>query len=205
MAEIDYYLFPLSPFSYLAGLRLEEIAARHGARDRLQAGAALPHLRRDRHAAGQGPPRLAAELPAAGHRPGGAGGGPAGQPRSRAHWPTNPVPASRGDHRGAGGGRRRPRRAGARLPARGLGRGPRHRRGRGGARRAWPRAGFDPALADRGLLDGGRDAGAQHRRGAAPHGVRRAELRGRRARCSGARTGCRCSTPISRRSAEPAL
>ena len=31
MAEIDYYLFPLSPFSYLAGLRLEEIAARHGA------------------------------------------------------------------------------------------------------------------------------------------------------------------------------
>lgn len=31
MAHIDYYLFPISPFSYLAGLRLEEIAARHGA------------------------------------------------------------------------------------------------------------------------------------------------------------------------------
>lgn len=31
MAQIDYYLFPLSPFSYLAGLELEEIAARHGA------------------------------------------------------------------------------------------------------------------------------------------------------------------------------
>ncbi len=31
MATIDYYLFPLSPFSYLAGLRLEEIAARHNA------------------------------------------------------------------------------------------------------------------------------------------------------------------------------
>jgi 2-hydroxychromene-2-carboxylate isomerase len=31
MASIDYYLYPLSPFSYLAGLRLEEIAARHGA------------------------------------------------------------------------------------------------------------------------------------------------------------------------------
>jgi 2-hydroxychromene-2-carboxylate isomerase len=31
MAGIDYYLFPLSPFTYLAGLRLEEIAARHGA------------------------------------------------------------------------------------------------------------------------------------------------------------------------------
>jgi 2-hydroxychromene-2-carboxylate isomerase len=32
MAEIDYYYFPLSPYCYLAGLKLEEIAARHGAR-----------------------------------------------------------------------------------------------------------------------------------------------------------------------------
>ena len=31
MATIDYYLFPLSPFCYLAGLELEAIAARHGA------------------------------------------------------------------------------------------------------------------------------------------------------------------------------
>ena len=31
MPTIDYYLFPLSPFGYLAGLRLEEVAARHGA------------------------------------------------------------------------------------------------------------------------------------------------------------------------------
>lgn len=31
MAEIDYYLFPLSPFSYLAGLDLEALAARQGA------------------------------------------------------------------------------------------------------------------------------------------------------------------------------
>jgi 2-hydroxychromene-2-carboxylate isomerase len=31
MARIDYYFFTLSPFSYLAGARLEEIAARHGA------------------------------------------------------------------------------------------------------------------------------------------------------------------------------
>lgn len=30
MARIDYYLFVLSPFTYLAGLRLEEIAAKHG-------------------------------------------------------------------------------------------------------------------------------------------------------------------------------
>lgn len=31
MAEIDYYLFPLSPFTYLAGGELEAIAARRGA------------------------------------------------------------------------------------------------------------------------------------------------------------------------------
>ncbi len=30
MAQIDYYLFPLSPFTYLAGRGVEEIAARHG-------------------------------------------------------------------------------------------------------------------------------------------------------------------------------
>ena len=29
--SIDYYFSTLSPFSYLAGQRLEEIAARHGA------------------------------------------------------------------------------------------------------------------------------------------------------------------------------
>ncbi len=31
MTEIDYYLFPLSPFAYLAGDKLERIAAKHGA------------------------------------------------------------------------------------------------------------------------------------------------------------------------------
>ena len=31
MAKIDYFLSLLSPFTYLAGLRLEEIAAKHGA------------------------------------------------------------------------------------------------------------------------------------------------------------------------------
>ena len=31
MAHIDYYFTTLSPFTYLAGTRLEEIAARHGA------------------------------------------------------------------------------------------------------------------------------------------------------------------------------
>lgn len=32
MAQIDYYFSTLSPFTYFAGTRLEEIAARHGAR-----------------------------------------------------------------------------------------------------------------------------------------------------------------------------
>ena len=32
MAEIDYYLSPLSPYCYLAGLKLEAIAAAQGAR-----------------------------------------------------------------------------------------------------------------------------------------------------------------------------
>jgi len=31
MAHIDYFLFPISPFTYLAGNRLEEIAQKHGA------------------------------------------------------------------------------------------------------------------------------------------------------------------------------
>lgn len=31
MAHIDYYMFTLSPFTYLAGSRLEEIAVRNGA------------------------------------------------------------------------------------------------------------------------------------------------------------------------------
>jgi len=30
MTQIDYYLFPLSPFGYLAGLKLEKIAETHG-------------------------------------------------------------------------------------------------------------------------------------------------------------------------------
>lgn len=31
MAHIDYFLFPISPFSYLAGNEMEEVAARHNA------------------------------------------------------------------------------------------------------------------------------------------------------------------------------
>ncbi len=92
MAVIDYYLFPLSPFSYLAGLRLEEVAARHGARIEYKpvllyrifdaTGAPLP---KDRHPSRQkyrlqDIARVARwnGLPVNLHP---------------AHWPTNPVPA----------------------------------------------------------------------------------------------------------------
>ena len=94
MAEIDYYLFPLSPFSYLAGLELEAIAARQGASIaykpvqllRIFAEVGTPQV--------GGPASVEAEVPPAGHRPAGAGakGMPINlQPR---HWPTNPMPAS---------------------------------------------------------------------------------------------------------------
>ncbi len=93
MAEIDYYLFPLSPFAYLAGLRLEEIAQARGAtityrpvqlfRIFAETGTAPVA---ERHPSRQAY-RLAdiarvAEL----------NGLPVNvKPR---HWPTNPVPAS---------------------------------------------------------------------------------------------------------------
>ena len=32
MTDIDYYVFPLSPYCYLAGARLEDMAAKYGAR-----------------------------------------------------------------------------------------------------------------------------------------------------------------------------
>jgi 2-hydroxychromene-2-carboxylate isomerase len=93
MAEIDYYLFPLSPFSYLAGLRLEEIAARHAAAItykpvqlfRIFAEVGTP-LVKDRHASKQ---RYRLQDAARVAR---VNGLPINlHPR---FWPTNPVPAS---------------------------------------------------------------------------------------------------------------
>ncbi|MER2509711.1 MAG: 2-hydroxychromene-2-carboxylate isomerase [Amaricoccus sp.] len=93
MARIDYFLFPLSPFSYLAGLKLEAIAARRGAEIayrpvelfRIFAETGTAQVK-DRHPSRQkyrlvDMARLArAEgLPVNLHPP---------------FWPTNPVPAS---------------------------------------------------------------------------------------------------------------
>ncbi len=93
MTQIDYYLFPLSPFSYLAGQGLEEIAAAHTARVVYKpvqlfqifeaTGTALP---KDRH-----PSRQAYRLQDIA-RVARMTGMPVNL--KPAHWPTNPAPAS---------------------------------------------------------------------------------------------------------------
>ncbi len=152
MTRIDYYYFPISPFTYLAGTRLEEIAAEHGAEVRYkpvqlmrifaETGTPPP---KERHASRQAY-RLADIA-----RVARANGMAINlQP---AHWPTNPVPASSAliAAQDAGGG------------------------DIGGLAHAFCRAcwaedrdiaddavirdllsacGFDPGLADRGLLSG---------------------------------------------------
>ena len=93
MAHIDYYLGTISPFVYLAGTRLEEVAARHGATityrplDLIQlfgrTGGVAP---RDRHPSRQAYraqelTRTAGELDMPFHL-------------KPAHWPTNMAPSS---------------------------------------------------------------------------------------------------------------
>ncbi|MEM7546995.1 MAG: 2-hydroxychromene-2-carboxylate isomerase [Pseudomonadota bacterium] len=92
MAQIDYYFTPLSPFTYLAGLQLEEIAARHGATIAYKpinfmramdemGGLPVPKRHPSRQAYRlQELPRIAKRnnLPLT---------------LNPAHWPTNPVPA----------------------------------------------------------------------------------------------------------------
>ena len=128
MAHIDYYLSTLSPFAYLAGTRLEEIAARHGATITYKpldiialfarTGGTPPAERHPSRQAwrAQDLPRQARKL---------------GMPLNPqpAHWPTNPAPSSYAiiAAQGAGGGDVGG--AGSFGPARLLGRGVRHRRG----------------------------------------------------------------------------
>jgi 2-hydroxychromene-2-carboxylate isomerase len=150
MAEIDYYLFPLSPFAYLAGAGLEEIASRHGATIaykpvqlmRIFAETGTPQLK-DRHPSRQ-KYRLADIARVARAR---------GMPVNPAprHFPTNPVPASA-----------------AIISAQATGSGDVGALVRGFLRAVWAEerdiaddavvrdvlaaAGFDPGLVDRGML-----------------------------------------------------
>ncbi|MBJ6372241.1 2-hydroxychromene-2-carboxylate isomerase [Sedimentitalea arenosa] len=152
MAKIDYYFATLSPYAYLAGDRLEKIAARHGASVTYKpldlialfsrtGGTPVPQ----RHPARQA--YRAIELPR--------------QARKHdmpfnlapAHWPTNPAPSSY-----------------AIIAAQVAGGGDVGKLAQGFLRACWAEdkdiaendvvrdclsaAGFDPALADSGLLQG---------------------------------------------------
>lgn len=93
MAHIDYYFTPLSPFAYLAGNGLEDVAAKHGAKIAYKpinfmramaemGGLPVPQRHPSRQAY-----RLQ-ELPRIAKRN--------GLPINLkpAHWPTNPIPAT---------------------------------------------------------------------------------------------------------------
>lgn len=150
MAEIDYYLFPLSPYAYLAGRKLEAVAEAHGARVAYKpfqlfrvfeaTGTALP---KDRH-----PSRKRYRLRDLARTARFEGLPINLQP---AFWPTNPAPASA-----------------AIITAQGIGGGDLAGLVHGFLKAVWAEDrdiadaavvrdilgahGFDPALADRGLL-----------------------------------------------------
>ncbi|MCE8008475.1 2-hydroxychromene-2-carboxylate isomerase [Aestuariivita sp.] len=93
MTQIDYFFATVSPYTYLAGTRLEEIAARHGATIRYKPLDVLALFARtggtppkDRHPARQA--YRAQELMRQSAK--------LGMPLNLtpAHWPTNPAPSS---------------------------------------------------------------------------------------------------------------
>ncbi|GAW33256.1 2-hydroxychromene-2-carboxylate isomerase [Roseovarius sp. A-2] len=152
MAHIDYFFSTLSPFAYLAGAGLEEIAARHGANVTYKpldimalfarTGGAAPA---DRH-----PSRnayRAQELPRQARK--------RGLPLNLkpAHWPTNPAPSSYAiiAAQNAGGGD-----VGALVQSvlRACWAEERDIAEDAVVRDCLQKSGFDPALADRGLLSG---------------------------------------------------
>ena len=152
MPHIDYYFSTLSPFAYLAGTRLEEIAERHGASVTYKpldivalfarTGGTAPaerHPSRQQYRA-QDLPRQARKLGMALNlRP--------------AHWPTNPAPSSYAiiAAQSAGGGD-----LGGLVHAilRACWAEERDIAEDGVIRACLTQAGFDPGLADRGLLSG---------------------------------------------------
>lgn len=93
MAHIDYYFTVISPFTYLAGQRLEEIAARHGAQiaykpfNIAEVGKHTGFVPLPQRPQARQDYRMQELARISGHT---------GLPINRqpAHWPTNPVPAS---------------------------------------------------------------------------------------------------------------
>ncbi len=152
MAHIDYYLSTLSPYAYLAGDRLERIAARHGASITYKPLDILALFARtggsppaERHPARKA--YRAQELPRQAKK--------CGLPLNLkpAHWPTNPAPSSYAiiAAQKAGGGD-----PGALVHGilRACWAEDRDIAGDDVVRDCLTRAGFDPALADSGLLTG---------------------------------------------------
>ncbi|MGX0876173.1 2-hydroxychromene-2-carboxylate isomerase [Roseovarius sp. MBR-154] len=152
MAHIDYYFSTLSPFAYLAGSGLEEIAARHGASVTYKpldimalfarTGGTAPAERHPSRNAYR-----AQELPRQARK--------RGLPLNLkpAHWPTNPAPSSYAiiTAQNAGGGD-----VGALVQSvlRACWAEERDIAEDAVVRDCLQKAGFDPALADKGLLSG---------------------------------------------------
>ncbi|MHA6324865.1 DsbA family protein [Roseivivax sp. CAU 1753] len=155
MPHIDYYFSTISPFTYLSGLRLEEIAAKHGATISYKpldvmalferTGGTAP---KDRH-----PNRMdyrAQDLPRQAKK--------SGLPFNLkpAHWPTNPAPSSFAiiAAQQAGGGD-----LGKLCHAilRACWAEEKDVAEDGAIRACLSEAGFDPALADKGLLAGAEE------------------------------------------------
>ncbi|MEQ8901894.1 MAG: 2-hydroxychromene-2-carboxylate isomerase [Roseovarius sp.] len=152
MAHIDYYFSTLSPFAYLAGAGLEEIAARHGASVTYKpldimalfarTGGTAPAERHPSRNAYR-----AQELPRQARK--------RGLPLNLkpAHWPTNPAPSSYAiiAAQNAGGGD-----VGALVQSvlRACWAEERDIAEDAVVRECLQQAGFDPALADTGLLSG---------------------------------------------------
>jgi 2-hydroxychromene-2-carboxylate isomerase len=158
MAHIDYYFATISPFTYLAGTRLEEIAGRHGATitykpldimGLFSRTGGLPP--KDRH-----PARQAYRLQEI-RRQATKVGLPINM--KPAFWPTNPAPSSYAliAAQKAGGGDMAAlvHGFGARCWA-----GEENIADDGVIRDVLSKAGFDPALADSGMLAGAEEYGA---------------------------------------------
>ncbi len=152
MPHIDYFFATISPFTYLAGTRFEEVAAKHGATvtyKPLDIGALFGRTGgtppKDRH-----PNRQAYRLQELAR-----GGKKAGLPINLkpAHWPTNGAPAAYAiiAAQAAGGGD-----LGRLVHAivRSVWADEKNIAEDGVIRACLEEAGFDPALADKGLLSG---------------------------------------------------
>lgn len=152
MAHIDYYFATISPYAYLAGTRLEEIAAQHGATITYKpldlaalfarTGGTLP---KDRHVSRQ--EYRAQELPRQAKK--------LGMPfhLKPAHWPTNMAPSAYAiiAAQAAGGGDLG---ALAHSMTRACWAEEKDVADEGVIRSCLEGAGFDPDLADKGLLAG---------------------------------------------------